>query len=196
MKKYIYTQAGFSLVEVLVAISLLLLVIVGPLKILTKANNTTAFATEQTTAWFLAQEGLELAQQGRDGYLLRYFNNPASMSNPWRQFQTGTYSECFRPNGCGIVTRNDGSVVVTSCSGTACLLYLDTSDNSTTGRASYQHVVNASPQPFTRVITMSTSSTAIGEIAATSTVTWRTGSLVAGQTVVTATHFFNIYATP
>ncbi|NCO61881.1 prepilin-type N-terminal cleavage/methylation domain-containing protein, partial [Candidatus Kaiserbacteria bacterium] len=83
-------QHGFSLVEVLVAITLLLLIVTGPMKIITDANHSTAFASEQVTAFFLAQEGLELAQKGRDDLMLQYFdkqfNNNGNMVNPWAKF--------------------------------------------------------------------------------------------------------------
>jgi Tfp pilus assembly protein PilV len=185
---------GFTLVEVLVAISLLLLVIIGPMQILSRANNSSAYANEQVIAWFLAQEGLELAQQGRDNFLIQYFNNPGGVPNPWARFRTTTLASCFTATGCGIFSNNDGSLNVVACSGvgTPCQLYIE--PNTSTDRARYQHTsAGNTVTPFTRVIKMSQSG---DEIAATSTVTWRTGSLIDGQKVETATYFFNIYDTP
>lgn len=182
--------------EVLVAITLLLMVIVGPMQILTRANHSTAYATEQLTAWFLAQEGLEMAQQARDGYLLQYFNN--SVPDPWAKFTStaasGKYAKCFTAKGCDITIDSSGVATVTDCSqngNKACQLYL-----LPNGRNRYQHTsTGAELQPFTRVITMQ--ETGVGsEVAATSTITWRTGSLIAGQTVVETTSLFNIYDTP
>ena len=52
-------QKGFSLVETLVAISILLIVIVGPMTISMSTAKSSSFASEQVQAFFLAQEGLE-----------------------------------------------------------------------------------------------------------------------------------------
>ena len=195
MTKHFSTERGFTLVEVLVAITLLLIVIVGPMQILTRTNHSTAYATEQQIAWFLAQEGLEMAQQGRDWYLLQYFG-PAALSDPWAKFSSttaagGIFKPCFSATGCDITLDTAGSTTVTKCSGNACQLYLLTS-----GRNRYQHTsTGASTTPFTRVIKMQETG-AGSEVTATSTISWRTGSLIAGQTVVETTSFFNIYDTP
>lgn len=205
MKKTISSQAGFTLVEVLVAITLLLMVIVGPLQIISHTNNSTAYATEQMTAWLLAQEGLELAQQARDGYMLKYFDgllnqpSPNPYSEPWTKFMTDPiFAKCFTLNGCDMVIKNDGVFTasdVTNCNPVAnCLLYYSSSTSRTTGRASYQHTVTSAPTLFTRVVTMN--ETGGREILVTSKVMWRTGSLIAGQQVVTSTYLFNIYDTP
>lgn len=192
-----HARSGFTLVEVLVSITLLLMVIVGPLQILTRTNNSTQFATEQMTAWFLAQEGLELAQQGRDSYLLRYFEDSTAMPNPWQKFASTTsqgdiYKKCFSSaSGCGLTVDTLGLTTVTDCTaGTGCKLYLASSGRN---RYQYSSAGGASTTPFTRVITMKVSG---NEVVATSTVTWRTGSLIASQKVVTATSLFNIYDTP
>jgi len=193
MKKYFPLQSGFTLVEVLVSITLLLLVIVGPMQILTRANHSTAFATEQMTAWFLAQEGLELAQNGRDGYLLQYFKG--DIPDPWHDFKTGSFATCFAGPGCGFSIDEDGVLTADTCDnlgGGGCQLYLDT----TSSRMSYTHDSSGGhvKQPYSRVIHM-TETGAGREILVTSTVTWRTGSLIASQQVVTSTYLFNVYDT-
>jgi prepilin-type N-terminal cleavage/methylation domain-containing protein len=197
MTTSISLQKGFTLVEVLVAITLLLLVITGPMQILTRSNHSTAYATEQMTAWFLAQEGLEMAQQGRDWYLLQYFSPAASLSNPWQMFaattsaSVGKFKPCFQSStGCDITLNNSGAITVIDCAVTSCQLYLLPSQ-----RMQYQHTSSgATLTPYTRVIKMQ--ETGAGrEVAATSTVTWRTGSLIASQSVVETTTLFNIYDT-
>ena len=198
MNKTLFSQSGFTLVEVLVSITLLLMVIVGPLQIISHTNNSTAFATEQMTAWFLAQEGLELAQQARDGYLLEYFANP-SVAQPWARFvdPSGTYGSCFAVAGCNITLNPSGVASVKPCGGTACDLKLNASQ-----RMRYNDSKGIPTAPtFTRVVTMKVTGVDQGsgrgrEVSATSTVTWRTGSLITGQKVVTATSLFNIYDTP
>ncbi|PIW97071.1 hypothetical protein COZ82_01560 [Candidatus Kaiserbacteria bacterium CG_4_8_14_3_um_filter_38_9] len=186
-------QHGFSLVEVLVAITLLLLIVTGPMKIITDANHSTAFASEQVTAFFLAQEGLELAQKGRDDLMLQYFNgqfNRGGINNPWEKFQRD-FNKCIRKN-CGLTIKNNGTGVdIKNCVNLAnCRLYLDSSPS----RSSYVHT-NAGGNKltlFTRTIQMFPAG---NEIKVVSTVTWRTGSLIAGQKVELITYLENVYDT-
>ena len=60
------TERGFTLVETLVAITILLIVIVGPMTIASRGMQTAFYAGDQTTAIYLAQEGIEHIQRLRD----------------------------------------------------------------------------------------------------------------------------------
>lgn len=203
-------QSGFSLVEVLVAVTILLMVVTGPMTIVSRANNSTAFATEQATAFFLAQEGLELAQKGRDDLLLQYWQRQITgsggITDPMTRFTDttsgGLYAACFT-GSCGLTASTTNvNITVKNCASTGgCLLYQDTSSSV---RSLYVHILTASPSgtqtatPFTRTITMqriNESSGRVREIKVTSTVTWRTGSLVAGQKVELITYLANVYDT-
>ncbi len=196
-------QSGFSLVEVLVAITILLLVIVGPMQIISRSINSTSFATEQVNAWFLAQEGLELAQKGRDGLVLGDFKDVLSGGAgvepaPFTTFET-RYANCFDASGCGLEMGNSDTapITVVSCGVIAnCRLHLTSS--SDTDRASYQHNGTGNTiSPYSRVIKMerTPASGNVREIKVTSTVTWRTGSLIASQQVEAVTFLFNVYDT-
>ncbi len=68
---------GFTLVETLVAITILLLTIVGPLTVAQKGIQQARFASEQTTATFLAQEAIEAAREMRDESALDAFDDPS-----------------------------------------------------------------------------------------------------------------------
>lgn len=195
-------KSGFTLVEVLVSITILLMVIVGPMSIISRSINSTNFSSQQVNAWFLAQEGLELAQKGRDDLVLAEIKNPGTI-NPFTSFKT-TYSACFSATGCDLTIINNTNpavVIRTACSGVGapCLLILDTAGL----RSKYVHnsgvlTGTQTRSPFTRIITMSAVNGTDGkvrEINATSTVTWRTGSLIAGQKVSVSTYLFNIYDT-
>lgn len=195
-------QSGFSLVEVLVSITILLLVIIGPMQIISRSINSTNFATEQVNAWFLAQEGLELAQKGRDDLVLGDFQNKLSSgpgTNPISQFLTN-YAACFSADGCGLTIGNGATspVSVRPCGVINCRLQLTPS--SAPDRASYVHDVSGNtPTPYTRVIKMVRTPAApanVQEIEVTSTVTWRTGSLISSQKVEAVTYLFNVYDTP
>jgi prepilin-type N-terminal cleavage/methylation domain-containing protein len=192
-------QKGFSLVETLVAISILLIVVTGPMAISIRSAKSASFATEQVQAFFLAQEGLEMVQKGRDDLLLRNFlptSNGNYINNPWYRFtdstNSGTYRHCYASTGCGLAwggTVGQLATVVSCSSVSNCLLY-----RGTTGRAQLTHTAaGATPTIFTRRIYL----TASGEmVQARSLVTWRTGSVVAEQSVSTDTYFYNIYDTP
>ena len=195
---YAQKNRGFSLVEVLVAITILLLVIVGPMQIIARSINSTNFATEQVNAWFLAQEGLELAQKGRDDLVLQNFryqiNPPGGEDKPMEQFLT-RYAKCMGVNGaCGLnIADGISEPSVVDCNLLSnCKLYMDTGD-----RSSYKHTFSAVPSLYTRVIKMERfpASGTVREIKVTSTVTWRTGSLIANQKVEAVTYLFNVYDT-
>lgn len=193
---------GFSLVEVLVAITMLLLVMAGPMRVLTSSTNSTTYSSEQVVAYFLAQEGLELVQLGRDNRVLGDFKdviqNQNNEPNPWAQFQTD-FASCISGT-CGITTTNAASTyTVTNCATlTNCRLYLNTS--TPTNRARYTHTASGNTEtPYTRTIQIGMITASNGRIqgaVATSTVTWRTGSLIASQKVELVTYLTNVYDTP
>ncbi len=201
-------QSGFSLVEVLVAITLLLLVVTGPMTIISRANNSTAYATEQINAFFLAQEGIELAQKSRDDLILTYFQRQiigsGGITNPMARFtstnSTAPLRFCYAATGCGLTISDDGQDVDVKNCNTAggCRLYTD--DDS--DRSKYVHI-STSPDsgqtetPFTRTIYMDKimDRSSVREIKVTSVVTWRTGSLIADQRVELVTYLANVYDT-
>ncbi len=197
------TQQGFSLVETLVAITILLLVIVGPLTISSSSVRSTAYASEQVVAFFLAQEGAELAQKARDDFLLQYFDdtNPdlavfvPQNNDPWADFTTGpTFANCYNvANGCGLSINTNGSLASPrSCSNMAdCLLYLDT--GSTIARSRYTYTPTQSPTIFSRRIKLTRVSA--NEVSVVSTVTWRSGFSRNEQQVSVQTSLFNVYGT-
>jgi len=194
-------QSGFSLVETLVAISLLLIIIVGPMSITSRTAKSSSFATEQIQAFFLAQEGLELAQKARDDLMLEFFKG--DITDPWGQFMDtgGTYQQC-RTNGCGLEwssTQQGQLAAPVACAGGmggTCRLYVR---NTSAARSMFTHSAGGgnTVTPFTRVIRFDISGLdATREVKIISTVTWRTGSLVQSQMVEVDTYLYNTYATP
>lgn len=206
--KYDNLQSGFSLVETLVAITILLLVIIGPLTISSSSVRSSTFASEQVTAFFLAQEGAELALKGRDEFLLEYFLDSNSSPlvftptrpNPWADFKStangAKFASCFNSAGCkiGINTDTAGSLSsISSCSTIAnCQIYLDTTSGVVRSRYTYNSA-GTTLTPFTRVIKFTAVS--LDEISVTSTVTWQSGFSRDQQQVVVQTSIFNVYGT-
>jgi type II secretory pathway pseudopilin PulG len=188
-------QSGFTLVETLVAISMLMLVMIGPMTISSSASKSTSFSSEQITAFFLAQEGIELAQKARDDLQLVYFSG--TQNNPWSTFSNinGTYASCFSATSlCDLTfnTNNSGTLSVTACSqfGTECVLLRDTTTNNLRSRYTHSSGSNTTPS-FTRKISFTKVSS--DEVKIISKVTWRTGALRQEQKVEAETRLFNVY---
>lgn len=74
------SSKGFSLVETLVAVSVLSLVIAGTLTAAQKAIQSSLYAKNQIFAFYLAQEGMEFIKNVRDENALR---SVAGGTNTW-----------------------------------------------------------------------------------------------------------------
>lgn len=201
--KYNSTQSGFSLVETLVAITILLIVIIGPMSIAATAARSTSFSSEQVVAFFLAQEGAEIAQKAREDILLRHFldvSDGSYLADTWGLFadtsNSGIYKNCFSTTGCGLElkdTDGDGALkTVVDCNVSnstyeKCKLFY----NETGGRARYTYTKGLETTPYYRVINFEEISN--HEIKVISTVYWRTGSQRAAQEVKVETYLFDVY---
>jgi prepilin-type N-terminal cleavage/methylation domain-containing protein len=193
-------KSGFSLVEMLVSVSILLLVIIGPMTITTRIAKSSTFATEQVQAFFLAQEGLEIVQKVRDDLLLDYF--VGTITNPWTRFtddnNTGILDLCYNGAGCGLEwdATTDGAIeTVSDCTNASdCLLWFDADGNRS--KFTYNDLgIGNVPTLYTRKITLTETPGQTNQVKVKSVVTWRTGSLVAEQKVEVETYLYNIYAT-
>jgi len=72
-------KQGFSLVETLVAISVLMLAVVGPLSIASRGLISAQFSRDQITAFHLAREAVELVRNKRDSNTL----SPTAIPDDW-----------------------------------------------------------------------------------------------------------------
>ena len=189
-------QRGFSLVETLVAISILLIVIVGPMTISVTASRSTSFASEQVIAFFLAQEGAEIAQKARDDLLLDVF--AGNSSNAWAAFtdssSSGVYDFCFNATGCGLELATDatGSIPapVDCDSGNNCTLYLDTSSGDVRSRYTYDASGNEATAYQRQIIFENVDA---NQVRVVSRVFWRSGSIRDIQSVEVETYLYNVY---
>jgi len=83
-------QKAFTLIEVLVAITILIVGIISGFVLVTRALYNVAVIKDRLTASFLAQEGIELTRQIRDSNFLRILNFEESID--WRDgLGDGTY---------------------------------------------------------------------------------------------------------
>lgn len=60
-------EEGFTIIETLVAITILMIAIAGPMTIAQKGLNASKYARDQTTATYLAQDAIEFVKNRLDG---------------------------------------------------------------------------------------------------------------------------------
>jgi len=184
--KRILHKKGFSLVEALVAITVLLIAIVGPMAIATQGLQASFFSREQTTAVYLAQEAVESIEKLRDDSALAAFYGP---SGPWDWYDSGLVDSCKDGSGC------DYDVVEDDYH--SCLPIEDCNlleDNNISAGASIGHYYQYSEGDsslFTRVIKLSD----VGgrEVLVTVEVTWRANLFGRTASTTLQTRIFNQY---
>ena len=188
--KYPTHQAGYSLVEVLVAISILLIATVGPMTIAARSLQYAQFSAQQNTAFFLAQEGIEaiFAIRAEAGLAHLAPGGPAS----WIWTTGSDLSDCRATTGCGIDWRDTSLMSnVVGCNSGGCQIYYD----ETNAPARYSHDASGVATPYTRVITISDPSGIPNEVQVTSTVRWDGAGNQPGRSVVLQTYLQDIYDT-
>ena len=142
MKRFILTNTGYSIVEVLVAVTVLLIAIVGPMTIASKGLQNAQLAREETTAAFLAQEGIELIHLWRNNRALSFYLNG---SDTWSWVPTTCQTGS---NGCDVGINESGYMTVVACaSKEACRL-----NEHTTGRTFYRSAAGGTASPFVRQV--------------------------------------------
>src|SRR4030042_1125276 len=72
--KILKSNQGQSMIEVVIALSLVILVVLGLVKVSVTSINNTAFARDQRTATKYAQEGLENARQCKEENEIAFWN--------------------------------------------------------------------------------------------------------------------------
>jgi hypothetical protein len=113
------TTAGYSLVETLVAISVLMLALVGPISIAAKSLQSAFFAREQVTALYLAQEGIEAITTLRNNHYIELVDNDGTndlgvagvdtaawISGNFIPQGTAPLGHCIRQHGCNFTVNN------------------------------------------------------------------------------------------
>jgi len=152
------SRAGFSLIEALVAIAILLLALIGPFTIATKGLVSANFARDQVTAFYLAQEATEIIRSKRDNNVLG--------GKEW----TDKLDECFDKECTVDATKNiDSGSAIKKCTGECDVLQQSSSSKL------YGYLGGWDDTKFTRKIYIEEMSA--DEIRATVTVLWSSGSI-------------------
>lgn len=173
---------AFTLVETLVAVSIVTLAVTGPLVTASRTIVAAEIANDQITASYLAQEGIEYVRAMRDDAYLKSYRdtpNPALVSsNAWNWFITGNESfsvlSCLNATCTLDTTENMGTTQdastpysITPCSGNTCTqLYM-----TSVGTYS-QNSTGNTPTGFTRTIEVNTVPPDDFEKVVVSKVTW------------------------
>ncbi len=120
-------NAGFTIVETLVAITILMIAIAGPLTVAEKGLSASIYARDQLIGSYLAQDGMEYIKNVLDTDQLNpNVNNPniSTSSDWWLVYQQDTdlASRCSPNTPCTVDTIGGG---ISPC-GSSCPLYLTT----------------------------------------------------------------------
>ena len=122
--RFTKNSRAFTLVETLVAIAILMISISGPLAVAHKALTAALYAKDQSTASFLAQEGMEVIKNLKDN---------GAVSGGWLGWINDNLSNCNSSSSRCELSFVDNSgrslspTIKTGCGDPGCLLY--TNDN-------------------------------------------------------------------
>ncbi len=189
---------GFTLVETLVSVVILITIVVGPMTIAAKGMQTGYYSNEQTTAVYLAQEAIEWTRTLRDDVALVEFeeyiaSGPGTgISGTWDWYDDPALAPCKTPNSCDI----DFPGTIKNCNGgSSCNLKMDTGALDSLGTRVYGYDSNWDSSMYTRKIVFGTPITSgVDDIAVpvTVTVTWNS-NLLGPKSVVLQTYIYDRY---
>lgn len=97
---------GFTLVEALVAISILMVAIVTPMTIAQNGLSSAMYSKDQMTASFLAQDAIEYIKNKRDEIGVQKDPLVGKTDGEWIG-KSGYFATCFQVAGCKIDTINN-----------------------------------------------------------------------------------------
>lgn len=171
-------QRGFTLIETLVAITILMIVIVVPFYSIQQSLMASNVARDQLIASSLAQEGIEYVYYVRDTNYLYYYHN--SNTYPTASGWLSGLDSCISAAGCVVDPAQSTALGCSSQNGCP-VLYLNPASHLYTQTSS-----GNTPTRFTRKVTI----TQINgyEVRATVTVSW-----ITAQRTYTITDNENLY---
>ncbi len=187
-------NSGYSLVEVLVAITVLLVALIGPLTIAHSGLKRSIQSKDNTQAVFLAQEGIEAIVKLREDAALKA-SAYSNIGQIWDSTFDTLHTRCSPAAGCSVFIDNDGNIDVNdvqACSGASCLMKLNPA-NTAANRVPYKQGAGATGDntAFTRRVQVIVTGNSHARVL--STVSW-TGSSPGSVTL--ESYVYNIYYEP
>lgn len=176
-------NSGYSFVEVLVSIAVLLVAIVAPMTIAADGTQNAALARERVVATFLAQEAIESVYYHRNSAALAHLENGSN--DTWSWVNSEIPNRCRRnnnPEPCRIedIATKEYDV----CNSTAqCRVHLSGSTYNQSG--------SGDATPYTRRIFFSEPET--GELEVRVRVTWQSQATTAEEEVELVTFVQDVY---
>ena len=183
-------EKGFTLIEVLVALTLFAFAITGVITAAVKSGININSAKNRLTANYLAQEGIELMRAKRDSYVL----SSDTFTHGWQDFSADVTSNCTGP--CDVDVNSLANLVSTSGGGFYSCVPQTACNLNYSSDGFYIHGIGTLT-PFNRelIVTpfVSSGETFPHELEITSTVTWKEG--LTTQSLSMNESLFNWYTT-
>lgn len=137
------TLHGFTLIETMIAVSILSLSVAGPLYTASRAIVAAEISRDQLTASYLAQEAAEYVRALRDDqYLAQYPPAAGSSATAWNNFKSSlTIASCTAPNICtlGLPLASQPSVLpFAQCPGGTCTVSFTLGTSATAYTRTFQ----------------------------------------------------------
>lgn len=145
----VYFRA-FTLIEAMIAVTIVTLAVAGPLVAARTAISATMVARDQLVASYLAQEGIEYVRAVRDdAFLAAYQAGGTTISSvAWSNFASAI-TQCHEPNICTFDPVQGAALPLASCPGNNCTAPLYRLAN---GIYTQQNLTGAQATPFIRTV--------------------------------------------
>ncbi len=178
MKNRNTTSGGFSLIETLIAISLLSIAIVAPMTLASKGLSTAYYARDQITAFYLAQEAIEALRSIRDAQVLKITQGESGIDILGQiPITTATQDNSFTIDA----RKPDPALAITRCLDYPGQVCPPLQTNIGSDLPLYGYESGWDETYFTRIVRATVVSADAGgvpqEIRVSVTVSWRTGSI-------------------
>lgn len=151
---------GFTLVETMIAVTILTFAVAGPLFTASRAIIAAQISRDQLIASYLAQEGIEHVRAMRDNeYLAAYRQGGANISSTaWNNFlnnesqDVSAITQCRSPKICTLDPVQSSSIPLTTCPDNICTAPLYLVNNGTTNMYTQQNTLGGTVTPFIRTV--------------------------------------------
>ncbi len=162
-------ERGFTLIETLVAISILVVAVTAPLSLASQSLFASLYAKDQVAAAYLAQEAIEVVRQKRDQNMMLILESQATVPIDRIFWIDGIIPESSDSVNLAVDAKDLSISSCTDINATCAVLKID--DDI------YNHDTGTNSR-FRRIVTIDKVTGNDNEISVKATVKWQTGSFV------------------